>query len=159
MNADMTALTALAERLARQRHAGQVDKAGAAYWLHPQRVSRGCASEEARIAGWLHDLIEDTDTTSEELRGMGFPDAIVNAVLLDTRRPGDSYMSYIRRIITACHSDDPATAHAGRIAREVKMSDLRDNMNMDRLPEPTDEDRSRVRKYRRAYLLLESASH
>ena len=73
-------LLAVAEQLARERHAGQTDKAGAAYWTHPQRVSQGCTSDEARIAGWLHDLIEDTGTTAEELLTLGFPPDVVAAV-------------------------------------------------------------------------------
>ena len=79
------------------------------------------------------------------------------AVQLDTRRPGDSYMDYVRRIADACASGDPAVAHAGRIAREVKMSDLRDNMNLSRLRTVTDEDRARVAKYRAAYAMLEES--
>lgn len=150
-------LLALAERLAKERHAGQVDKAGADYWTHPQRVSQGCTSPEGRIAGWLHDLLEDTGTTADELLTLGFPAEIVAAVQLDTRRPGDSYMDYVRRIADACASDDPAVARAGRIAREVKMSDLRDNMNLDRLPTVTDKDRARVAKYRAAYAALKAS--
>ena len=150
-------LLAVAEQLARERHAGQTDKAGAAYWMHPQRVSQGCASNEARIAGWLHDLIEDTDTTAEELLTLGFPPDVVAAVQLDTRRVDESYMDYIQRIVDACDSQDPAVACAGRIAREVKMSDLRDNMNLDRLPTVTDTDRARVEKYRAAYSVLENS--
>ncbi len=138
-----TDLLALAEQLAKERHAGQTDKAGAAYWMHPQRVSQGCASDEARIAGWLHDLIEDTDTTAEELLTLGFPPDVVAAVQLDT--------------VDACDSQDPAVARAGRIAREVKMSDLRDNMNLDRLQTVTDTDRARVEKYRAAYSVLENS--
>ena len=151
-------LLAVAEQLARERHAGQTDKAGAAYWTHPQRVSQGCTSDEARIAGWLHDLIEDTDATAEELLTLGFPSDVVAAVQLDTRRPDESYMDYIQRIVDACDSQAPTVARAGRIAREVKMSDLRDNMNLDRLPTVTDTDRARVAKYRAAYDLLTAAA-
>lgn len=150
-------LLAVAEQLARERHASQTDKAGAAYWTHPQRVSQGCTSDEARIAGWLHDLIEDTGTTAEELLTLGFPPDVVAAVQLDTRRVDESYMDYIQRIVDACDSQDPAVACAGRIAREVKMSDLRDNMNLDRLPTVTDTDRARVEKYRAAYSVLENS--
>ena len=152
-----TDLLALAEQLAKERHAGQTDKAGAGYGMHPQRAPQGCASGEARIAGWLHDLIEDTDTTAEELLTHGFPPDVVAAVQLDTRRVDESYMDYIQRIVDACDSQDPAVACAGRIAREVKMSDLRDNMNLDRLPTVTDTDRARVEKYRAAYSVLENS--
>lgn len=143
-----------AERLARLRHAGQTDKGGAEYWRHPARVSAGCESNEAKIAGWLHDLLEDTGTTAGELLELGFPEAVVRAVELDTRRGGEDYMAYIRAILDACDADDPATRHAGRIAREVKMSDLRDNMDLSRLPLVREADRRREAKYRRAYALL-----
>lgn len=143
-----------AERLARSRHAGQVDKGGMAYWRHPARVSAGCASAEAKIAGWLHDLIEDTETTADELLELGFPPAVVQAVELDTRLDGEDYMAYIRRILAACDADDRQTRQAGRIAREVKMADLRDNMDLGRLRVIREADRRRVTKYRRAYALL-----
>ena len=67
-------------------------------------------------------------------------------------------MDYIQRIVDACGSQAPTVARAGRIAREVKMSDLRDNMNLDRLPTVTDTDRARVAKYRAAYDLLTAAA-
>lgn len=145
-----TQLLALAERLARERHAGQVDKGGEDYWHHPQRVSAGCATTQAKITGWLHDLLEDTATTADELLALGFPPTIVRAVELDTHHSGESYMDYIRRIRSACDSADPATAEAGRIAREVKLNDLADNMNLDRLPVVTDRDLRRVERYREA---------
>lgn len=145
-----------AECLARSRHAGQVDKAGTPYWRHPARVSAGCSTPEARIAGWLHDLLEDTATTADELRSLGFPEPVVMAVELDTRRDGDDYMTYIRRIVRSCGSADPVLARAAHIAREVKMSDLRDNMDLGRLPVVREADRKRVAKYRAAYRLLES---
>ncbi|MBW3094091.1 hypothetical protein KIH75_01755 [Bifidobacterium sp. 64T4] len=146
-----------AEELARSRHAGQVDKGGAPYWRHPARVSAGCSAPEAKVAAWLHDLLEDTATTAEELRSLGFPETVVMAVELDTRRDGDDYMTYIRRIAAACGSADPMLARAAVLAREVKMSDLRDNMNLDRLPVVREVDLRRVEKYRAAYRILESA--
>lgn len=150
-----TRLLALAERLARERHAGQVDKGGEDYWHHPQRVSAGCLTDQAKIAGWLHDLLEDTDTTADELLDLGFPQTIVRAADLDTRRGGEPYMDCIRRIRAACDSADPATAEAGRIAREVKLSDLTDNMDLGRLPTVTDRDLRRVERYREAQRMLE----
>ena len=63
-------------------------------------------------------------------------------------------MAYIRRILAACDVDDRQTRQAGRIAREVKMADLRDNMDLGRLRVIREADRRRVTKYRRAYALL-----
>ncbi|NMM96005.1 guanosine-3',5'-bis(diphosphate) 3'-pyrophosphohydrolase [Bifidobacterium sp. DSM 109960] len=153
-DAGLPAMLERAERLARLRHAGQTDKGGAEYWRHPARVSAGCRSGEAKIAGWLHDLLEDTGTTADELLELGFSEAVVRAVELDTRRDGEDYMAYIRAILAACDAADPATRHAGRIAREVKMSDLRDNMDLTRLTVVREADRRREAKYRRAYALL-----
>ena len=155
-DAGSQALLERAERLVRLRHAGQTDKGGAEYWRHPARVSAGCVSYEAKIAGWLHDLLEDTGTTAGELLEMGFPALAVRAVELDTRRGDEDYMAYIRRILAACDADDPAICHAGRIAREVKMADLRDNMDLGRLGVVRESDRRRVEKYRKAYALLAS---
>ena len=79
------------------------------------------------------------------------------AVQLDTRRVDESYMDYIQRIVDACDSQDPAVACAGRIAREVKMSDLRDKYESRPAATVTDTDRARVEKYRAAYSVLENS--
>ena len=131
-----------AVQIATRAHAGQHDKAGEDYILHPLRVAERCESPKAKIVALLHDTIEDTDVTEEYLRQQGFPDGIVDAVLCVTRREGEDYEAYIRR------------AAANPIGLHVKIADLEDNMDIRRLPDITDRDVVRLRKYLRAWRYL-----
>ena len=126
-------------------HQGQVDKAGQPYVLHPLRMMLAVTTPEARMAAVLHDVVEDTAVTLDELRAEGFPPSVLEAVEALTKRPEEEndYMAFIRRV-----APNP-------IAREVKLADLRDNSNLGRIPEPTDRDRERIRKYQRAIAYLE----
>lgn len=87
----------------------------------------------------LHDTIEDTDVTADYLREEGFTEEIVEAVLAVTRREGEEYNDYVRR------------AAQNELGRMVKRADLEDNMDIRRLPELTDRDVDRLRKYLRAW--------
>ena len=129
-------------QIAIRAHKGQKDKAGHDYILHPIRVSERCDDPRAKIVALLHDTIEDTDVTEEYLRQQGFPDDIVDAVLSVTRREGEDYETYIRR------------AAANPIGLQVKIADLEDNMDIRRLPDITDRDVVRLRKYLRAWHYL-----
>ena len=131
-----------AEKLAREAHKGQKDKSGADYIGHPLRVSARCNSTKAKIAGLLHDTIEDTYVTPQMLKEMGFDDDIVEAVLALSHRPDETYAEFIVR------------ASKNEIAKEVKIADLEDNMDVRRLPEITDEDMLRVRKYLHSWRYL-----
>ncbi len=131
-----------AVQIATRAHAGQHDKAGEDYILHPMRVADRCVSPKAKIVALLHDTIEDTDVTEEYLRQQGFPSDIVDAVLSVTRREDEDYEAYIRR------------AAANTIGRQVKIADLEDNMDIRRLPDITDRDAVRLRKYLRAWHYL-----
>jgi (p)ppGpp synthase/HD superfamily hydrolase len=124
-------------------HKGQVDKAGAPYVLHPLRMMLAVKTPEARIAAVLHDVVEDTAVTLEELKGEGFPASVLEAVDALTKREGEDYEAFIRRV-----APNP-------IAREVKLADLRDNSDLSRIAEPTERDRERIRKYQRAIAYLE----
>lgn len=145
--------------LATEKHAGQVDKGGMPYILHPLRVMmgvqrkyRGDTQDKAYwdmcTAAILHDVIEDTPTTYDELLSYGFSKETVDLVEILTKRPEENsnyYLLYIQRII---HSEN-------LYAIVVKMSDLADNMNQDRLPKPLSEkDRNRIDKYENAHTLL-----
>ena len=130
--------------LAAEAHAGQVDKAGAPYILHPLRVMLRLAGTDERIAAVLHDMIEDCAWTPERLRLEGFSEAVVAAVEALSKRPGEEYESAIRR------------AAADPVARAVKLADLADNSDLSRIAQPTDQDRARVEKYRRAIALIRS---
>ena len=124
---------------ARTKHEGQLRKDGSPFVTHPLEVAHNCAEmgldEDSLIAALLHDTIEDTSVTVEELRGQGFPEDILAAVQAVTKREGESYELFIRR------------AAGNAIGREVKMADLEDNMDIRRLDEIKDEDVNRLRKY------------
>jgi (p)ppGpp synthase/HD superfamily hydrolase len=128
--------------IAAEAHAGQVDKAGAPYILHPLRVMLRCRTNEERMAGVLHDVVEDTPWTLEKLRAEGFSDAVLSGVDAVTRRETESYEEFVER--------------AGRdpIGRVVKIADLEDNSDLSRLPNPTDRDWERLEKYKRALVAL-----
>ena len=128
--------------LAVQHHKGQTDKAGQPYILHPLRLMLAMTSEEEQIVAVLHDIVEDTPVTPNDLRQEGFSGAIVAAIECVTKRVGEDYESFIERI-----SHDP-------LARVVKLADLEDNMDLSRLMEITEKDRERVEKYRRAKVTL-----
>jgi (p)ppGpp synthase/HD superfamily hydrolase len=129
--------------IAAKAHAGQVDKAGQPYVLHPLRMMLVVTTPAARIAAVLHDVVEDTAVTLDELRAEGFPAAVLEAVQALTKREGEDYEAFIRRV-----APNP-------IAREVKLADLRDNSDLSRIAEPTERDRERIRKYQRAIAYLE----
>jgi (p)ppGpp synthase/HD superfamily hydrolase len=129
--------------IAAKAHAGQVDKAGQPYVLHPLRMMLAVTTPEARMAAVLHDVVEDTAVTLDELRAEGFPASVLEAVEALTKREGEDYEAFIRRV-----APNP-------IAREVKLADLRDNSDLSRIAEPTERDRERIRKYQRAIAYLE----
>jgi (p)ppGpp synthase/HD superfamily hydrolase len=132
--------------IAARAHAGQVDLAGAPYILHPLRVMLAVRTSHQRMAAVLHDLVEDTDWTLDRLRSEGFPPDVVAAVDALTRRTDESYDDLIQR------------AAADSIARVVKLADLADNMDPSRIATPTDRDRRRLERYRRAARILELAA-
>ena len=130
--------------LAAKAHTGQVDKGGAPYILHPIRVMLACEGEKEKIVALLHDTLEDTALTAADLRREGFPAEIVQAVLCLTRRQGEDYMAYIARVC-----ENP-------LAAEVKYADLQDNLDLSRIPNPTEKDFARIRKYEQAVQRMRS---
>jgi (p)ppGpp synthase/HD superfamily hydrolase len=128
--------------LAAQAHRGQVEKAGQPIVLHALRVMFRMESEHERMAAVLHDVIEDTPHTLDDLRALGYPDAVVTAVDCLTRRPGEPYAAFIARA-----ASDP-------IARRVKLADLEDNMDIRRLPALTERDVERLGDYLRYWRQL-----
>ena len=113
----------LAEQIATEAHAGQVDKAGVAYINHPRTVSSMCNSEAAKIVGWLHDVVEDTEVTFEDLIEKGFSDEIIEALRCITKEEGYEISEYYTKI------------KRNIIAREVKLADLTHNSDFSRIPE------------------------
>ena len=132
-----------AMQIAIKVHSGQVDKGGNDYIYHPMRVSDSCKSEEEKIVALLHDTIEDGNITSDYLLMQGFPNDIVDAVLSVSRNQEEDYFDFIHR------------CKANPIGRMVKIADLKDNMDVTRLNELTDKDVERLRKYHKAYKILE----
>lgn len=125
-------------------HAGQTDKMGMPYHLHPERVASRCSTDAEIIVALLHDTIEDTDVTPEFLMEQGFPQEIVEGVLSVTKRGGESYDDFVAR------------AKKNPIGRIVKIHDLEDNMDIRRLDKLSDESVTRLRKYLKAYHFLKS---
>ena len=124
--------------LAKQHHEGQTDKAGKPYIEHPLRVMNQVESEEEKIVAVLHDIVEDTDISLDDLRNEGFSEEVVSAVECLTKQDGENYDSYIERI-----SFNP-------LAVKIKLADLEDNRDLTRLPEVTDKDLKRIEKYDKA---------
>ena len=134
----------IALQLAAKSHAGQVDKAGQPYILHPIRVMLAVQGESARIAALLHDVVEDTAVTFDDLRAAGFSDEVISAVRALTKFPGEPRL------------DAAARAALHPIARVVKLADVSDNMDLTRLPQPTAQDYARLTEYAKVHALLES---
>ncbi|MCA1617999.1 MAG: HD domain-containing protein [Acidobacteria bacterium] len=133
--------------IAAQAHKGQKDKAGASYLLHPLRMMMRMTSEAAMMAAVLHDVVEDTDWTLERLREEGFSDEVLEAVDCLTHREGESYQEFVERV------------RANPIARQVKIADLEDNMNIRRISQLGAKDLERLEKYHRAWCVLTSAAN
>lgn len=107
----------LAEKIARRAHRRQKRQDGIEpYIRHPERVAKNCQLTESKIVAWLHDVVEDTELTLEDLRKAGFSKQIVDAVDAITHRDYESYISYILRV------------RANELACWVKMADILDNM-------------------------------
>ncbi len=124
--------------LAARAHAGQSDKQGGPYILHPLRVMMACVSVNAKMVGVLHDTIEDTDLTEADLRHEGFAEEIIQAVLAVTRRKNETYTDFVIR------------AARLELAREVKLADLADNSRLDRSlvrPDRIEADFERIHRY------------
>lgn len=128
--------------IAQKAHNGQTDKAGKPYILHPIRVAQRCNTDTERIVALLHDVIEDTEITPNNLYSAGFSKTIVDAVLSVTRHENESYSNFIERC-----SHNP-------IGRIVKTHDLEDNMDITRLDSLTENDLKRLNKYLKAYRYL-----
>lgn len=129
--------------IAAEAHAGQVDKAGEPYILHPLRVMMRLEAIEDRIVGVLHDVVEDNATWPlAALRAEGFSEAILAAVEAVTRREDEDYETFVRR------------ARQNEIGRRVKLADLADNMELTRIKTPGPKDQERMERYRKAREIL-----
>jgi len=133
--------------LAVKAHSGQTDKVGQPYILHSLRVMLNVEGELARIVAILHDVIEDTDYSFDDLREMGYSDAVITALDCVTRRDDETYMEFVARSKT------------NLIARQVKLADLEDNMDIRRIQSPLrQKDLERLERYRKAWGMLKDTT-
>lgn len=128
--------------LAVKAHRGQTDKNGQPYILHPLRVMLRLETEEEKIVGILHDVVEDTDVTVEELRATGYSEEILAALDCVTKREGEAYEDFVRR------------SASNLLAKRVKLADLEDNMDIKRLSEVRPKDVDRLNRYMKAWATL-----
>jgi (p)ppGpp synthase/HD superfamily hydrolase len=130
-------------RIALEVHEGQTDRYGQPYILHPLFVMMRMDTENERTAAVLHDVIEDSETTLEDLRAAGFPIEVLEAVRLLTHdKQNTSYETYVQRL------------KPNAIARKIKLADLQHNMDIRRMDEVRNEDLARLERYRRAWETL-----
>lgn len=134
--------TKQAMKLCFAAHRDQTDKSGMPYVFHPYHLAEQMEDETTTITALLHDVVEDTPYTLEDLREMGFPQASLDAIALMTHDEAVPYLAYVSKI-----RENP-------VARAVKLADLRHNSDLTRLDEVTPKALRRVRKYRMAMALL-----
>ncbi|WP_200250053.1 hypothetical protein [Lamprobacter modestohalophilus] len=144
MEVDMHFLDA-ALKIATAAHAGQTDKAGRPYILHPLRVMAAMDTNDERSVAVLHDVIEDTDYDVDGLIEAGIPAPIAEAVACLSKRDGEDYPAFIARVL-----ENP-------LAARVKRADVADNIDVLRLQSLRDKDLVRVARYHRAWHQLNAA--
>lgn len=137
-----TYMTKKALRLCFEAHKEQVDKSGMPYVFHPFHLAEQMETEETTVVALLHDLVEDTDYTIEDLTEMGFGRNITDAIALMTHADDVEYMDYVRAI-----KENP-------IAKAVKLADLKHNSDLSRLDTIDEKALKRKEKYQEAIELL-----
>ncbi len=133
--------------IAARAHANQVDKGGTPYIFHPLRLMLAVNSPFERMAAVLHDVVEDTDVALADLRDEGFPPEVVDAVEALTKRKGERRLEAARR------------AAKNPIALIVKLADVTDNMDLSRIPNPSEKDFNRLKEYEQVKKLLTEILH
>ena len=131
--------------IAATAHAGQRDKAGQPYIFHPLRVMLRVDGAHEQMAAVLHDVVEDTSVTLDNLAQEGFPSEVLRAIAALTKLPGETRL------------EAAARAPADPVARKVKLADNAENMDLSRIPNPTDKDYARCREYEEVRALLLAA--
>ena len=133
-----------AYEIAKKAHLGQVDKAGEDYIKHPEKVASFVKTDEEKAVAYLHDVIEDTELTLEDLSEYGFSKEVIEAVNIITKKRGEDYQSYLNSVKN------------NKLARAVKLADLRHNSDLTRLIKVTEKDIERKEKYQKAIDFLNS---
>ena len=138
----------LSQGIARKAHGNAINpKTGEVYITHPEYVASQVSGDEAKAVAWLHDVVEDTRLTLDDLRAAGLSEEVVRGVDAMTHRVGEDYLSFVRR------------AAADPLARVVKEADVRHNLNLGRIPRPTERDLERMRvKYLPALRILQECA-
>ena len=139
-----TPLTKKALRLCCDAHRDQVDKTGLPYVFHPFHLAEQMTDELGTVCALLHDVVEDTDYTLDDLAAMGFPPAVTDILTLLTHDPDVPYLDYVRAL-----SVNPT-------ARAVKLADLAHNSDLTRLDTGDEYAQARQQKYQAAIALLNS---
>lgn len=137
-----TDMTKKALKLCFEAHKEQVDKSGLPYVFHPFHLAEQMESEETTVVALLHDVVEDTNYTIEDLTAMGFDKAVTDAIALMTHAGGVDYMDYVRAI------------KGNPIAKAVKLADLTHNSDLSRLDIIDEKALQRVKKYKEAIKIL-----
>lgn len=121
--------------IAAREHAGDIDKGGSPYIFHPLRLMFAVRKPFEKMAAVLHDVVEDTPVTLDDLKDEGFNPEVIAAVEALTKKAGESRMEAATRA-----AENP-------IAIVVKLADVTDNMDLSRISEPTDKDFARLKEY------------
>jgi len=127
-------------------HAGQFDRGGSPYILHPLKVMHYLKSddEELMCMALGHDVIEDTDVTYKDLRDAGISERVISGIKALTKVPGQTYDEYKQGVF------------ASKDAMQVKMADLRHNTDIRRLKGVTEKDIARMAKYHTFYMEIQA---
>jgi len=141
-----TPLTKKALKLCFEAHKHQTDKSGMPYVFHPFHLAEQMTDEYTTVVALLHDVVEDTSYTFGDLKSMGYPKEVLDALRLLTHDPAVSYMDYVAKI-----KENP-------IARAVKLADLRHNSDPSRVEQPDQRMKERWKKYREAIAFLENVN-
>ena len=137
-----TEMTKKAMKLCFAAHRDQTDKSGLPYVFHPFHLAEQMPDEDTTVVALLHDVVEDTPYTLEDLKAMGFGPRALEALALMTHDKGIPYLDYVARI------------KENEIARTVKLADLRHNSDLTRLDAVDGKALDRVEKYKKAIRLL-----
>lgn len=127
-------------------HSGQKDKSGVPYIYHVIHVAEQMNTEDETIVALLHDTLEDTELNPNYIKN-NCGEHILKAVKLLTHKKNEPYFDYIMKI-----KDNP-------LARKVKIADLKHNMDLTRIANPSDNDFKRVEKYKKALEILENETN
>ena len=139
-----TKLTKKALKLCFEKHKDQVDKTGLPYVFHPFHLAEQMDDEVSTICALLHDVVEDTNTTFEDLENLGFPKEVIDVLKLLTHSENVPYMDYVKNL-----------SHH-KTAVKVKMADLKHNSDLTRLDVIDEYAVKRSEKYKEALAYLEN---